>query len=368
MNEQIKINWYRCKVDKKVMSELMKTSDWRGLAQAVPQLLLFFTTGMCAFFAYRNIHADNWVWAVPLLLLALFVHGTFSCFIGMAAPVHELCHKTPFRTKWLNEFFLRVFAFLSWTDYMGFRVSHVKHHQVTTHHDHDFEVILPQKVDLAAVKYVLSALTCNPVWVFNYLRGVVLTAAGRKARWNFEPDWMDMVIPESNAKLRRERKEWALTVVLGHLALAILFIATGNWFLIIVFNLGVFYCGWLTALCGTPQHYGLSPNVPDFRLCCRTYTCGWLPAFLYWNMQHHIEHHMFPAVPFYNLGKLRKAIEHDLPPANHGLWPTWKHLLEVSRRQKEDPNYVFVPELPSGSGERVGDDVLELEAAAPVAA
>ena len=111
------------------MSELMKTSDWRGLAQAVPQLVLFFTTGMLAFFAYRNIHATNWAWAVPLLFLALFVHGTFSCFIGMAAPVHELCHKTPFKTKWLNEIFLKIFAFLSWSDYAGFRASHVKHHQ-----------------------------------------------------------------------------------------------------------------------------------------------------------------------------------------------------------------------------------------------
>ena len=94
MNEQIKINWYRCKVDKKVMSELMKTSDFRGLAQVIPQLALFFTTDTLAFLAYKNIHATNWMWAVPLLLLALFVHGTFSAFMGMAAPVHELCHKT----------------------------------------------------------------------------------------------------------------------------------------------------------------------------------------------------------------------------------------------------------------------------------
>ena len=166
---------------------------------------------------------------------------------------------------------------------MGFRASHVRHHQVTTHHDHDEEVILPQKVDLAAVKYVLSAVICDPVWIFNYLRSVVLTAAGRRVKWNFEPDWLDRVIPETSASLRRKRYEWARVVVFGHLMLAMLFIATGNWFLILVFNVGVFYCGWLVALCGTPQHYGLSPNVPDHRLCCRSFTCGWLPAFLYWN-------------------------------------------------------------------------------------
>jgi len=55
------------------------------------------------------------------------------------------------------------------------------------------------------------------------------------------------------------------------------------------------------------------PNVPDFRLCCRTYTCGWLAAFLYWNLQYDVEHHMFPAVPFYNLPASARRL--SLPPA-----------------------------------------------------
>ena len=69
MTEQIKINWYRCKVDKAVMSELMKKSDARGFLQAVPPLLIFAATGTLSWFAYRNVHADNWPWALPLLLL-----------------------------------------------------------------------------------------------------------------------------------------------------------------------------------------------------------------------------------------------------------------------------------------------------------
>ena len=55
---------------------------------------------------------------------------------------------------------------------------------------------------------------------------------------------------------------------------------------------------------------------------------------------------MFPAVPFYNLPRLRKAIEHDLPPAPHGLRATWREILPIMKRQQKDPTYVFVPVLP----------------------
>ena len=84
-------------------------------------------------------------------------------------------------------------------------------------------------------------------------------------------------------------------------------------------------------------------------------------------MQYHLEHHMFPAVPFYNLPKLRKVIEHDLPPAPHGLWATWKGLLEIHRQQQTNPNYAFVPALPASTGTRVEDRTLRREAAGELA-
>jgi hypothetical protein len=99
------------------------------------------------------------------------------------------------------------------------------------------------------------------------------------------------------------------------------------------------WAGWISSL-------KYKRVMPDFRFCCRTYTCGRFVGFLYWNMQYHVEHHMYPAVPFYNLPALRKAMEHDLPPAPHGLIATWKEILPVLRKQKDDPNYCFVPSIP----------------------
>lgn len=43
------------------------------------------------------------------------------------------------------------------------------------------------------------------------------------------------------------------------------------------------------------QHAGLSDNVPDFRLCCRTMILNPFFRFLYWHMNYHTEHHMYAA-------------------------------------------------------------------------
>ena len=356
-NKNPKLNWYRCRVDPQVMSRLVQCSDFQGFRQALGHLGLWCVTGTLAYLAYSHINCVNWLWSVPLLLVALFAHGTVGSFLGGTA-CHELSHKTPFKTKSFNEFFLKLFAFFGWWDQVWFRPSHIRHHQVTLHHGYDGEVVLPQKFTFKDWQFWLGLFAWNPVYTWGVIRTYY-----RRATGHLDNEWFEFVLPESNGKLRREHRNWARFTLIGHALLAVLFVATGHWFLIFIFNLGAQYCGWLAFLCGTPQHYGLSSNVPDHRVCCRTFTCSWLPAFLYWNMQHHIEHHMFPAVPFFNLPSLRKAIESDLPPAPHGLWATWKGMLEIHRQQRTNPNYAFVPNLPQSTGASATDDVLESEAA-----
>jgi fatty acid desaturase len=81
-------------------------------------------------------------------------------------------------------------------------------------------------------------------------------------------------------------------------------------------------------------------------------------------MQYHIEHHMFPAVPFFNLPKLHELIKHDLPPTPHGLRATWKQMLAIHRRMQTDPKYCYTPPVPqTATGTRAADLVLEREAA-----
>lgn len=321
----------------------MQRSDLRGSLQTIAHLGLFFATGALAYYAYTNISALNWYWSAPLLLVALFVHGTIGPFMGLIA-IHELQHRTVFATRWLNEFFEVIYAFISWSEYIWYQESHPRHHRATCHAAYDGEVVLPVRFSLTRWRVWLSLLAWNPAATWARLKSVWRSANGR-----IEGSWYNTVIPASNHALRARHRRWTRTLLVGHGLLAAAFIASGHWFLIVVFTFGTFYCSWLGFLCGTPQHFGLNANTPDFRLNTRTFTCSWLPAFYYWNMQYHLEHHMYPAVPFYNLPRLRKALEHDLPPAPHGLVATWREMLAVRRKLIADPGFRFVPAIPQAS-------------------
>ncbi len=147
---------------------------------------------------------------------------------------------------------------------LWFRPSHIRHHQVTVHHDYDGEVVLPGKFTFKDWKFWLSLFAWNPLTTWN-----VLKTYYRRATGHLDNEWFEFVLPENNAELRRRHQNWARFTLIGHAVLAAIFIATGHWFLIFIFNLGGHYCGLLAFLCGSPQHYGLSPDVLDHRLRCR---------------------------------------------------------------------------------------------------
>ena len=62
-------------------------------------------------------------------------------------------------------------------------------------------------------------------------------------------------------------------------------------------------------------------------------------------MNYHIEHHMYAAVPFYNLAELHALVRADTPEPPVGVVGTWRQILPILRRQRDEPGYVFVPEV-----------------------
>jgi fatty acid desaturase len=83
------------------------------------------------------------------------------------------------------------------------------------------------------------------------------------------------------------------------------------------------YGCWHFIMTGLLQHGGLAEDVLDHRLNSRTVYMNPVSRFIYMNMNYHVEHHMFPMVPYYNLPKLHELIKHDChAPTRASLMPT----------------------------------------------
>jgi len=323
------VNWYRCPLKPEDMKSLHKRSDWKGLLQTLSYLGLLTATGAGTLLA---VGYAPW-YAVAALL---FLHGMVCAFL--INGVHELGHGTVFRTMALNAFFVRILSFIGWINFEMFGESHIRHHRYTLHPPDDLEVVLPLRV---MVKQFFLTGFVNPKGFYWAVKDSI-----RIARGGFRGDWELTLFPASDPVKRSRPVNWARTLLIGHGLVLLIAIYTRLWLLPVVVSLTPMYGGWLFFLCNNTQHIGLQDNVPDFRLCCRTFTLNPVVRFLYWHMNYHTEHHMYAAVPCYNLPRLHELIKHDMPPCPHGLVATWQEIAAIQKRQKEDPTYQYVPILP----------------------
>ncbi len=99
-------------------------------------------------------------------------------------------------------------------------------------------------------------------------------------------------------------------------------------------------------LTGLLQHIGLADNVVDHRLNWRTVYINLINQWIYWNMNYHVEHQMFPMVPHHALPRLHELIKHDLPPANPSMWHACKEVWLVMLRQLRYKDHYLRRELP----------------------
>ena len=354
IRKELRIKWYRCPIDPFVLRELSKPSDLQGFQMALGHLGLWLLTGALSFY-----FAVEQLWLG--FLLTIFLHGTVGTFFS--APHHELCHGTVFKTKRLNEIFLRIFSTLGLQNFHIYKMSHSYHHRFTLHRIADKEVVLPKTPSLRFL-YLLQLFTFNITGgfesrgLFPTMRGLFRVAADRMEQpyneWGTE---LYAEFPEERLKA----VHWARYLIAVNLSFAVFAVLIGYPILILIVSLHPFMGNWLRYFVGAPMHCGLRSDVSDFRKCVRTITLDPISEFLYWHMNWHLEHHMFAAVPCYNLKKLYEAVADDMPKPRT-LISSWKEMLEVVKQQEADPAYEFDTPVPPQRTRREKEQQLELEA------
>ena len=345
VSKTLQIRWYRCPVDKQLLRELMTPNDWRGLFLALGHLGLWMVSGSAAFYLYLQ---QLWL---PFAAM-LFCHGTIAAFL--TAPHHELCHRTVFRTKFLNEAFLRIYALIGWSNFEIYQFSHNYHHRFTLHPEGDREEIMPATPSLRAF-YILQLFTVN-IFGGYQSKGLVPTlhnflSIATNRFDNPYNSWGEELY-DGYDEHRKRAANWARVTLLFHAVLVAGAFAIGHPILALLTSGSPFLANWWRYFVGVTMHCGLKSNETDFRKSVRTITLDPVSEFLYWHMNWHLEHHMYAGVPCYNLKALHQATADDMPKPRT-LLGAWREMRETWKRQLTDPDYAFDTPLPSRS--RVGE-------------
>jgi fatty acid desaturase len=318
--------WYQTPVDRKLMKELMQRSDGPALRDTALWLGLLIGSGALLVATW-----GTW-WAVPVFIVYSVLYGSAS-----DARWHEMGHGTAFRTRWMNDVVYEIASFMQFRNSAAWRYSHARHHTDTIIVGRDPEIGMMRPPQLILMILGILGITTLPQ---------VMAMFWRQAMGRFTPDEQDY-LPESV----RPR---AVLVARVHLAIyaATVLACVLTWSLLPAFLIGLprVFGVWMLVVYGLPQHAGLDEDVLDHRLNSRTVLMSWPLRFLYMNMNYHVEHHMYPMVPFYNLPRLHAAIRHDCPPPLPNLWAAWREIVPALLRQLREPGYFIRKELPPGAG------------------
>jgi fatty acid desaturase len=282
-------------------------------------VLLSFTGGMTYYFFMNNSYI--------LGILMIFFHGTFFSFLGWSGIGHELIHNSVFKTKILNIFFLRVVSFLTWNNYIYFEESHKRHHNYTLFSELDREIVLPLSPGYSQWIFLF---TFNIPFFLKNLKALFENSIGK-----INGIWGNELFPAEEKEKRRKLFNFARLILLGQFSLIIFFIFIENYFFLLIITFPPFIANWLNRMMAISQHIHMKGNSNDFRDNSTTIRLNWFLSALYSNMNYHIEHHLYPQIPFYNLPLLSKNLEDFLPKPIVGFSNVLKHIMNKEKAKND---------------------------------
>jgi fatty acid desaturase len=323
-------DWKRPIVDREVLKSLSVRSTCNGILRIAYFLTLLAVAAVAAAYA-RRIN-------ICLALATLYVYYFFYGF--WVALAHEFQHKTAFaeRADWLSEIIFCFVQTLIWNSPTYARISHKLHHRYTMVRGIDPETDWPEVITTKWLSRFLLALILKILVVGavgDLLRAVktqVERVAGRKDRMMREHCSENDV-----AAIRAE----SLGILLFHAVVAAASIGFRIWELLAFVTIAWQIGSGMEVLWHATEHIGRPYNVNDYRLNTRSIHVSWFIKLIFWGLDDHVDHHLFPIVPSRNLPKLHRILEEDLPNPDN-IFGCWAEMFRISRVKDSDPTREFV--------------------------
>ncbi len=314
--------WYHTDIPRKQMKALMQRAD----QPAIRDTFILFSNMILL--AGLGIALWPSLWAAPFWLAYGVLYGS-----AMDSRWHECGHGTAFKTRWMNDWLYQVASFCMVRNPVSWRWSHARHHTDTIIVGRDPEIVAMRPP--ALFRILLNVFGVLDAW--NGWARMLLNASGK-----VHPEEANYIPEQEQPKVVRVARVWAAI----YATTILLALWMGSILPLMVIGLPRLYGAWHHVMTGVMQHAGLAENVTDHRLNSRTVYINPISRFIYWNMNYHVEHHMFPMVPYHRLPDLHETIKHDLPTPNTSIWQAYAEILPVLRRQLAYEDFFLKRDLP----------------------
>ena len=321
-NGLVDADCYKPVVDRALMKQLMQRNNGWAIAHVTSW---FAALGIFGWLAHLSW--GSW-WSIPSFAIYGVLYGSMS-----DSRWHETGHRTAFRTKWMNDVVYYIASFMICREPETWRWSHARHHSDTIIVGRDAEIAFKRNVPFH--KFVLELIGISAVpnefkqWIQNSLG-------------NFTNNQKEFQ-PEETFRISMWASRIYILILAGVVTSCILVRSIEP---LMFVGLPSFYGHWLVVTLGITQHAGLAEDVIDHRLNTRTIYMGPLTRWIYWNMNYHVEHHIYPSVPFHSLKKLHVAIKDQLPTPYPSLYRALREVIPTLRRQANDSAYFVKRALP----------------------
>ncbi len=319
------IRWYQTEISRNSLKALMKPTD----SPAIRDTIILFTA-MAVFACLAGILFPSWL-SVPFFLAYGVLYGS-----AMDSRWHECGHKTAFKTRWMNDVVYHIACFCMIRNPYTWRWSHTRHHTDTIIVGRDPEIQLMRPPEFAKLVANFFGLMDVPIG----LRLMLVNASGE-----LDPQEATYIPKNEHHKVVRVARFWVL-IYIGTISISVL---VQSWLPLLLVGTPRLYGAWHHVMTGMLQHGGLADNVTDHRLNTRTVLMNPVSRFIYWNMNYHVEHHMYPKVPYHALPALHNLVSHDLPPPSPSIAAGFAEMWPALIRQLNNENYFVKRTLPKSA-------------------
>ena len=296
------------RLDKKTLKSIASRSDRPGLIYLAQWICGLLLTGTLVWLSLGTV----WMWP------AMLAHGVLLT-VPSYSMSHETAHGTAFRTRWLNEAVLWVTSLIYMEEPLHRRYTHTNHHTHTWHVGKDSQMPFDTPMGFGGW---LTEITGFGLLRF-HMAVFVNLAVGRYT------DTMKMVTPQGEFPKMTRNARIMLAIYALIVAAPFFGVWWPVWFLVVPRILGAPVMLLFTLI----QHVELQENSPSILESTRSFQGSWLANFLYMNMNNHVEHHLYPQVPFHALPALSEAVKDQVPEPDPGFFRTNFEVLLVTLRR-----------------------------------